>query len=316
MEPRFATTASLAVLLLAACAIAPRAQPPPVTPLTPLFGPVIANQVIRGRESGADDELLLVDRTIVHVDLRERRSWSTPIQLDAGATCWGLARLTDGSLWTLKGRNAVIRLEADGRVSQVMQLAEPHAGLFAVSDRLVYQRAVSTAGEPLLRAARPGAELTAWGELHGRSFPGFDRAQAAALNLVACGRSVVAERPCWFPDEAAVFVIAPDGHTRRMPLAGLTTVAPEVLLTAENPRRPVRDAYIDYRRRVWVLSSGDRAAEANDRPGGWLLARYAPDGTPDGQVRLAEPARLILRVDAARVIVLAGSGQVSEIASW
>jgi hypothetical protein len=47
-----------------------------------------------------------------------------------------------------------------------------------------------------------------------------------------------------------------------------------------------------------------------------MLARYSREGTPDGQVHLAEPARVILRVEPRRVIVLAGSGYVSEVATW
>ena len=172
------------------------------------------------------------------------------------------------------------------------------------------------ASEPALHASVPGGEQTTWSDLRVRSFPGIDRAQVSALNLVACGRSRVPERACWFPDEAAIAVVAPDGHTRRVVLPGLAAVAPEVLLTAENPRRPVRDAYMDDDRRIWILSSGEAPRDAADGPGGWILARYLADGTPDGRTRLAEPVRLILRIEGGRVIVLAGSGHVKEMRSW
>ena len=134
--------------------------------------------------------------------------------------------------------------------------------------------------------------------------------------MVACGSSARVERPCWFPDEAAISLIGARGETRRIELSGLAKVAPEVLLAAENPQRPVRDAHVDDRGRIWVLSSGVAPAGAPDLPGGWVLARYANDGTAQGQVRLAEPARLILRVDDRRVTVLSGSGQVSEVRPW
>jgi hypothetical protein len=148
-----------------------------------------------------------------------------------------------------------------------------------------------------------------------RAFPGIARAQLSALNMVACGSSERAERPCWFPYEAVVSLIDPRGATRRMALSGLVEVAPEVLLAAENPARPVRDVFVDRRGRLWVLSSGVAPPDAVG-PGGWILARYAADGAAQGQVRLAEPVRLILRADDDRVIVLAGSGQVSEVKSW
>jgi hypothetical protein len=64
------------------------------------------------------------------------------------------------------------------------------------------------------------------------------------------------------------------------------------------------------------LSSGTAPPGAPERPGGWIVARYAADGAPQGQVRLAEPVRLILRADAERVIVLAGSGHIGEVKAW
>jgi hypothetical protein len=73
---------------------------------------------------------------------------------------------------------------------------------------------------------------------------------------------------------------------------------------------------VDGEGRIWVLSSGDAPASAADLPGGWILARYGADGAPEGQARLAQPARLILRADERRVIVLAGSGHVSEVMPW
>lgn len=308
---------STTILTCGACQAVPLAQPPPVALTTRLFGPVIAQQVIRGREDHGDTTSLLVETTIVGVDLKERRVSVIPIRVEPGETCWGLARLTDGSLWTLKGRNAVVRVEASGAIAQVIPLDEPHAGLFASGDRLILQKAVSSAPEPALRAVkRDGGERVTWSALTVRSFPGIARAQASALSLVACGRSALAERPCWFPDEPAISLIAPDGATRRVALDGLAAVAPEVLLTAENPRRPVRDAYVDEQSRIWVLSSGEPSAVASDLPGGWVLGRYRPDGAADGHVRFAEPVRLILRVQPGRVIVLAGTGHVSEVASW
>ena len=308
---------SVVIALTSACHASSLAQPPAVAAVTRLFGPVIAAQVIRGREEEGHTVLLLVDHVVVRVDLARRKWSATPIRLEPGETAWGLARLADGSLWSLKGRTAVMRIESDGSISRVIPLEEPHAGLFAFGEQLIFQQAVGSAPDPALRASVPGAATkAAWSEMRVRSIPGIARAQAAALSLVACGRSAVAERPCWFPDEAAVSLIAIDGTTRRIPLSGISPVAPEVLLTAENPRRPVRDAYVDALSRLWVLSSGDAPAGSADVPGGWLLARYKADGTPDGQARLSQAARLILEIESSRVIVLTGTGDVSEVASW
>jgi len=308
---------SLLTWALGGCQASPLAQPSAVADVTKVFGPVIGQEVIRGREQTAGEVLLLTGSAIVRVDLEGRRAVTTPIALERGEACWGLAALADGSVWTLQGRSAVIRVEADGSVSRVIPLEEPHAGLFASGDRLIFQKAVGSATEPALFAGVPGSTArAAWSEMTMRSVPGIARAQASALSLVACGQSATPERPCWFPDEAAVSLIAADGATRRIALSGLPSIAPEVLLTAENPRRPVRDAYVDAQSRIWVLSSGDAPPRAMEIPGGWLLARYRADGTPDGQVRLAQPVRLLLRVEPRRLIVLAGSGDVSEVTSW
>jgi hypothetical protein len=300
-----------------ACQPAPLAHPSPSTSVRALFGPVIAAEVIRGREYDGDEVLLLVGATIVHVDLRSHRSSTTAIQLEPGESCWGLARLTDGSIWTLKGRNTAIQIAADGTVSRAIDLREPHMNLFGAGHRLVLQRGLATAPDPALHAIEPGVEgATPWSALKTRQVPGIARAQASALSLVACGGTDRAERPCWFPDQAALSLIDVDGRARYMALAGLAPISPEVLLTAENPRRPIRDAYVDRGGRIWVLSSGDPPAGAADLPGGWILARYSSSGAAEGQTRLLEPVRLILAVRDGRVIVLAGSGQVGEVTSW
>ena len=316
MELSIASILILSVIA-GACQAAPLARPSSPAGVRAMFGPVVATQVIRGRDYNGDEVLLLVDTTIVHVDVRNQRSWTTPIQLAPGESCWGLARLADGSVWTLKGRDAVIRIAADGSVSRAIDLREPHMNLFAAGHRLVVQRGLATAPDPALHAIEPGvANERPWSALKTRHVPGIARAQAAALSLVACGGTELAERPCWFPDQAALSLIDVDGRARHMGLAGLDPVSPEVLLTAENPRRPIRDAYVDRDGRIWVLSTGDAPPGAEDAPGGWLLARYSASGALEGQARLTESVRLILAVRDRRLIVLAGSGHVSEVASW
>jgi hypothetical protein len=146
-----------------------------------------------------------------------------------------------------------------------------------------------------------------------RTFERIARAPAAALNMVGCGSSAGDERPCWFPDETAVSLIDATGATRKLPLTGLESVTPEVLLTAENPPRPVRDAYVDADGHLWVLSSGKPSPGAEEKPGGWILARYGARGEPMGMRRLAEPARLILRAGAGRGLLLTGAGKVAEV---
>jgi hypothetical protein len=314
MAPR---AALFAVLLVAfgACRAASIMREPGTLALAPVFGPIVGSEVIGGRVNDGTDVWLLVGLAdLVHVDVRTRRSQRVMIRIGPGDQCWGLARLDGGSLWTLKGRRALIRFDAEGSVVTEEPLPEPHLGLFGARDRLVYQVANFAPPGPALRAAAPGdRNPLPWSGLTTRTFERIARASAVALNMVGCGASARAERPCWFPDEAAVSLIDAAGTTRRLELPGLEVVAPEILLTAENPARPVRDAYLDRDGVLWVLSTGAPPAGGVDRPGGWILARYGLEGKLVGLQRLAESARLILHAERGRALVLTGAGMVAEV---
>jgi hypothetical protein len=315
MSCRMMAPVSLCMAALTACG-GPVVRQQGELRLTPLFGPVMSREVIGGRIDMGDQVTLLAGSTLVRIDLVMRRAAHVPIAVAAGDTCWGLARLDDGSVWSLKGHRMLIRIEPDGRVSREIALGEPHVGLFGAGDRLVLQQASATPMGPALSARIPAARRgEAWSDIRTRAFPGFGRAQSSALNMVACGASAAPQWPCWFPDEAAVSLVDAAGSTRRLTLSGLDAVAPEVLLAAENPARPIRDAFVDRRGRIWVLSTGVPPAGGSP-PGGWILARYTAEGIADGQRRLDEPARLILRVDDERVVVLSGAGYVSEVKPW
>jgi hypothetical protein len=318
MTLRTVAPLSLLALSLSACRTSPVAREPGLVPLTHSFGPVVSTEVIGGRVDEDDGAWLLAGGTqLIHVDLVAKTTRRVSIRLAPGEQCWGLARLHDGSLWTLKGRETLIQVDRTGAVAREVTLHEPHLGVFGVANRLIYQRARFTPPGPALSAGAPGEPGSVpWSEMATRVFDRIARGSATALNMVACGSSAVEERPCWFPDEAAVSLIDAHGVTRRVVLPGLTVVPAEVLLAAENPARPVRDAYVDRKRRIWVLSSGTPPPSQSDRPGGWILARYAANGAADGIVNLQESARLILRVDGERATLLTGSGHVAEVRPW
>jgi hypothetical protein len=306
---------TLVVAALGACRTGSIANEAGVLPLMPLFGPIVGSDVISGRvDEGNAQSLLAGGADLVQVDLTTRRVRRATIKVGAAERCWGLARLADGSLWTLKGRNAVVQIDADGAVVREEILPEAHFGLFGAHDRLVYQLASFTPPGPALRAGLPGDRNTVpWSEMMTRTFDRLARASAVALNMVGCGGSAREARPCWFPDEAAVSLIEAGGATRRIELPGLQVIAPEILLTSENPARPVRDAYLDRDGTLWVLSSGASPAGEADRPGGWILARYGPGGKSVDVRRLGEPARMILRAEPGRALLLTGAGMVAEV---
>jgi len=303
-------------VLAAACHRMPDHTTPDVAPVLPLFGPVIAREVVGGR---ADDRLdrvwmLAAGEAVVRIDLQERAATRIPLAIPKGESCWGLARLDDGSLWTLRGRSGLAQIAADGQIAREIALQEPHFGLYARGDRLLYQPARFVPSGGLLFAGVPGdAHPQPWSTIEPRRFPALARASAAALNMIACGSTRTAEQPCWFPDDTTVALVGPLGQTRRVALPGLTRVAPEVLLASANPARPLRDVFVEETGAIWVLSSGAAPPGAADEPGGWLLAEYTSTGVPVRARRLSEAVRLLLGVDRTRVLVLSGAGMVAEV---
>ncbi|HTI36495.1 MAG TPA: hypothetical protein VL484_02960 [Vicinamibacterales bacterium] len=290
----------------------------PRTPVAPvrLFGPVIGNEIIAGRadDGGRNPVVLLVaERSLVSIDVQHRTSTRTDLALADASSCWGLARLSDGSLWTIRDWKMLRQISASGDTVREFALDGAHAALFSAGDRLLFQRAEFVAPEQALTSGKPGdSRREPWSTLQTRPYK-LARTSVAALNLVTCGPTRAEERACWFPDDPGVALIDVGGRTRRMELSGIPHVAPEVLLTSDNPARPVRDAFVDRTGSLWIVSAGTPIDDGPHPPGGWLLAHFAPAGTPLERFDLTEPARLILDADSARVVLLLGSGYVAEV---
>jgi len=300
-----------ALIVLAGCA---PSRTRPVT-IVPLFGPAMAREAISGRADGPSGTSFLVGgKTIVHIDLVSRDR--TEVQLRSGPTerFWGLARLSDGTLWSLNADNALVRIATDGGVIREADPRRPYLGVFSRGDRLVLQRGRLSAGAPAMVTMRPdGREEQPWSGMVVRGFDGLMPGAITALNLVSCGTSERVEVPCWFPEEAAVSLIAADGSTRRMVLAGLSPIAPAALLEATVPSRPIRDVFVERGGTIWVLAGGQPPVPPVNLPGGWILARYSLKGDPIDRRTLPEPVRAILRAGSGRAVVLTGAGMIAEV---
>ena len=305
-----------AVVIVCAVSVVSCRHPKSVVAPVRLFGPVIGNEIIAGRaDEGAGRPVLVLvaERDLVSIDVEHRTTTRRALALADSSTCWGLARLTDGSVWTIRDWKTLRQISLAGDTVREFPLGGAHAALFGAGDRLLFQRAEFVAPDQALTAARPGDNrFEPWSTLQTRPYK-LARTSVAALNLVTCGPSRAEERACWFPDDPAVALIDMTGRTRRLELAGIPHVAPEVLLTSDNPARPVRDAFVDRSGAVWVISAGTPIEGAHPSPGGWLLAHFAPAGTPLERIDLSEPARLILEADTRRVVLLLGSGYVAEV---
>ena len=283
--------------------------------LTPLFGPALGKETISGHVADERRVWLMAGGShLVRIDLDARSQDTVALQLPPHEECWGLARLADGSLWSLMGWNTVVQLRDDGGISRSVDLAVAHLGLFGVGDRFVFQQASLPAGTPALFSGRPDDPVRLpWSDLRARPFDALATGAAAALNLVACGVSQTAEMPCWFPDEPVVFLIAPNGKTRRLELPGLPHVAPELLINAKAPPRPVRDVFVERDGTLWVISTGSPPDQFRNVPGGWLLARYGSHGEAIDRRVLPESARLILNATHGRALLLTGAGMIAEV---
>ena len=172
MNVRTIAACSLLALTMPACRTTSVAREPGALALTPLFGPVVSSEVIGGRQDDGDGVWWLVGGTnVVRVDVAARNARRIAIALAPGEQCWGLAQLRDGALWTLKGRDTLIQVDRAGAVGKTIALLEPHLGLFAAGDRLVYQRARFTPPSPALSAGEPGmGNAVPWSGMTTRAF--------------------------------------------------------------------------------------------------------------------------------------------------
>src|SRR5205809_3815159 len=140
----------LAVVLGACKTVTVGQAPASIAPIS-LFGPVIGVEVIAGRVDDGDVVLLAGGMDLIRIDVDQGRAERTRLALAPGESCWGLARLANGALWTLKGRRSLARLAADGRLVEEVPLAAPLFGIFAAGDRLLYQEATFTPPSPALQ---------------------------------------------------------------------------------------------------------------------------------------------------------------------
>lgn len=280
------------------------------------FGPVMGNELIVGRVLSESHAWILTGgHAVVHIDVqaaRHTRRVVTP--LGDHEHLWGLGSTGDGTFWTLVGRSALGQLSADGRVQRRIDLAEPHVGLFGNGTELVYQVMNFQPPADALTAGPPGeAARRIWSRMRTRTLP-LARTAVAALNLVSCGATASGTIPCWFPDRPAVTLTDPSGGSREITLEGLPVVQPEMLLASDNPRRPVRDAFVSRDNHLWVLGSGVApTVEQTARPGAWVLARYDSDGRLERRLELPEPARLLLGASADWCVLLSWNGHVVEV---
>lgn len=280
------------------------------------FGPVLGNELIVGHVVAERTAWLATGgNALVRIDLDAAHHTRVSLHpLSQDEHVWGLASTGAGDMWTLAGRGTLAQLNEDGVVVRRIPLDEPHVGLFSAGRELVFQVMDFKPPAFALAAGPPGgATRRPWSSMQTRNLP-FNRGAVAALNLVSCGTTAGALTPCWFPDQASLTLSDRSGASRGIALEGLPVVAPEVLLAADNPRRPIRDAFVTKSHAVWVLGSGEAPAGGDStRPGGWVVAKYDIEGRLFRRARLPEPARIVLGATDDECVLLAWDGRVVEV---
>lgn len=268
---------------------------------------VLPGDTIVGRAYGSESTLLLTDEpALVAVDARSLRATRRVlVDVPDPERIWGLARLDDGTIWTLLDRTLLAQLTPEGRVARRIVLDETHLGLYGLGRELVYQLLPSPAQTSALTVGPPGAsERRPTGGLSLRA-PDDRRAEVWARNLVYCGLSRRSALPCWFTDQAMMDLIETGGHNRQIRLPVLEVQSPHRPSGVTDPPQPIWDAIL-FRDEVLVLSrSTPPALQQTDSPA-WHLWRFGLDGR----------TRSHCRIDAAPRILLDADGAVCSFLTW
>ena len=216
---------------------------------------------------------------------------------------WGLACLTDGSLWTLSSPRTLARLNENGRVVERQTIRLPRVGLFASGDRLLFQQLPTIIEAPVLATSpeRQPLDVRTWPGLRGRPAP--SREDQLAHNLVNCGIAVGASVPCWFVNDAQIVVS--DGVSARFrKFAGLRA-------SGIDQSAPIWDVALVGPERLWLLATAPTSANGA-RTGGRLVL-VNDRGVEESRLMLSPTARLIVWATPTRCLLLTVRGELVEV---
>jgi hypothetical protein len=216
---------------------------------------------------------------------------------------WGLACLTDGTLWSLATPRVLIRISAEGVVRERVELRFPRVAMFGWGDRLLFIDLPMLIAKPLLATAIPRArgESMPWPRFLGRAAEA--RADLVARNLVNCGIGNGRRLPCWFADERRV-VVSDGVSANTVSFAALS--ARDVA-----PATPIWDLAMGGADTVWLLASARGSAGA--AVSGARLIKTDGRGTELATLALVPSARMIVAATATTCVLLAADGRLMEV---
>jgi hypothetical protein len=257
--------------------------------------------LIVGRAVCSESTWLLTDS---HQLTEVRNDGQVSVRAVTGLTAtdrlWGLACLSDGTLWTMAGLQTLGRIDRTGRLQDRIDLRVDRMTLYAVGDRLLYQPRRPVPGTAALLtspARRPYAVKTWAGLVVPRGGPPDGSAQVAV-----CGIAVDALAPCWF-GAARQFTIS-DGTVSR-------TIDAPLQSMAVDPRTPIRDVALTSATAYWLLAGG-RDGERG-RTSGVRLVRVRENPSQNLFIDLKPSARIILSASDTRCVLLTVDGGLIEV---
>jgi hypothetical protein len=218
---------------------------------------------------------------------------------------WGLACLSDGSLWTLAASRVLARMTAEGVVHERVTLQFPRLAIFGWTDRLLFLQLPLPIAKPILATGLPRAVGSSqpWPRFFGRAAE--SRTDLIARNLVSCGIGRERDLPCWFADDKRITIS--DG-------TGFTSTSFAALYEGPlDAAAPIWDVALGSRDTRWLLVSAAMPV-AGHKVGGRLVKATA-DGRTEASLELNPPARTILHADSARCTLLTVDGRLMEVVS-
>jgi hypothetical protein len=218
---------------------------------------------------------------------------------------WGLACLSDGSLWTLATARVMARLGADGAVRERIDLPVPRLALFAWLDRVLFFDLPVQVGKPLLATSLPrDRSSTPWPTFIGRT--AATRTEEIARNLVNCGIACGRDLPCWFANDQRA-TISDGSKASTLSFAALSE--PDV-----DKQAPIWDLAIGGENAMWLLINTTTAHVRGHKAGGRLV-KMDRQGTQRGGIQLTTAARAILAASDNTCLLLTVTGTLVEVVS-
>jgi len=209
---------------------------------------------------------------------------------------WGLACLSDGTLWTMATWRTLARIDANGAIKERVDLHIPRSALFGVGERLLFQQAPPAPGTPALMTSPPRQPYAV------KAWPGLTTPTGPS-NLANCGVALNGMVPCWLVT-ATRFTIS-DGATFR----SVDAVPPQSKwVDREAPIRDVALAGDDY---FWIVVGGYDSTLG--RPAGVRVVRGRVGTSEVLSLDLKSAARLIVRASAKSCLLLTVDGTLIEV---